>query len=144
MEIILLNNGFGVARGETIFTSKGNLPLVFAGAPENSTVTRICNRRSVVRRLGENGSYLLDLSDVEGEVKFNVTSDGKVWVCDSLIVTREEDGVVSVRTAPDYLKQITYCLDEIRSLRDELDSVRKSVQIIREKLDLVENPYKLI
>lgn len=144
MEIILLNNGFGIARGETIFTSKGKLPITFAGAPENSTITRICNKHFVARPLNADNTYFLDLEDVEGEVKLNVTSEGKVWVCDSLIVTREEEGIVSVRTAPNYLKQITYCIDEIKDIRAELDALRGEVIAVLKKLDLVENPYKLI
>lgn len=144
MDIVLLNNGFGLMKPETLSIKSVTIELKVLGAPKNGVVTFVTDTSRMARHLDEDGAYILDLSSLSGNIKILVTGEGKVWNCGSINVSRDDDGNVIVSTLTDYVDQITRCAEKIESLERSIVYINEVIGELREKLDLVDKQYKLI
>ena len=144
MDIVLLNNGFGLMKPETMTIASGSLELKIINAPQNGVVTFVSDNSRMARHLDENGAYILNLSSLSGNIKLLVTGEGKVWSCGSINVSRDEDGTVIVSTLTDYVDQITRCVEQIESIEKSITYINEAIRELRGKLDLDEKQYKLI
>jgi hypothetical protein len=144
MDIVILNNGFGLMKPETLSIKRGGIELKFLNAPSDGVVTFVTDTSRMARHLDENGAYILDLSTLSGNIKILMTGAGKVWNCGSINVSRDEDGAVIVSTLTDYVDQITRCVEKIESIERSITYINEVIRELRKKLDLDDKQYKLI
>lgn len=144
MDIVLLNNGFGLMKPETLSVKRDSIEFKFLNAPSKGVVTFVSDTSRMARHLDENGAYILNLSSLSGNIKILVTGEGKVWSCGSINVSRDEDGTVIVSTLTDYVDQITRCVEKIESIEKSITYINEAIRELRVKLDLDEKQYKLI
>jgi hypothetical protein len=144
MDIVLLKNGFGLVKSETIQIKSGMLQLRFVDAPEGSVVTIIGDHGRMARFLEADSTYNLDLSNITGEIKIILSGNGKVWSCEGIYVSRDVDGEITVHTLPDVVKQISYCVDKIAGLEKSLEYINGQIAEMRERINMTIKQYELV
>ena len=144
MEILLLNNGRGIIRGEVSHFTAGKITVKFIGAPAGSVVTVDCNNHVFRRVLSEKKRLELDVSDMRGEIKLTVVSGAKVWHCDEIHVVKDKSGGVKVTVLPNYSDNFAAIFNELSELRESLDAVKAEIAEICSELSAANKEYDII
>lgn len=140
MDIILMKDGQGVFKLETVNVKDDRLPLRFINAPPYSTVAIISENKTVRYTLSSKGETEINVSQTSGKVKFTVISKNKIWHCDGIYIERDVRANVRITTLVDYPRKIERLVDECERLSKELSELRDVVKTLirdEEKYNIV-------
>lgn len=140
LDIILMKDGQGVFKLETVNVKDDRLPIRFINAPPYSTVAIISENKTVRYTLSSKGETEINVSQTSGKVKFTVISKNKIWYCDGIYIDRDVRGNVRITTLVDYPREIERLVDECERLSKELSELRDVVKTLirdEEKYNIV-------
>jgi hypothetical protein len=81
MYYLLLPNGRGILKRDNTRLKTSVLKLAFEGASEKASVT-VCSSHNTVRAYLKNGEFVMDVSEVRGDIRITVKDDKMRWICD--------------------------------------------------------------
>ena len=132
MQLVLFNNGQGVARCESAEIRDGVLHISVSGAPAFSILTIITKTHSIRRHLNANNTCELELSSLEnGDISFTVSTKGKSWHCAGIKVERDEHGNCYIYSLANYAEMLEKCFAEISDLRETVMKIRDEMLKVR-------------
>lgn len=145
MQLVLFNNGQGVARCESAEIRDGVLHISVSGAPAFSILTIITKTHSIRRHLSANNTCELELSSLEsGDISFTVSTKGKSWHCEGVRVEKDDHGNSCIYSLSNYADKLEKCFSEISYLRETITKIKSEVESIRKDVDRYKQDYHLI
>lgn len=144
MQIILLSSGEGIARAETMQLKSGKLPFEFVGAPAYAVISAISDTKTIRRNLTDKCTCEFDVSEMQGDFTFTVSSRDKVWYCDGIRVETLDNGdvrVFSLSNSAEHFKTLT---DELAALKKEIAGAKSQLSTLREELENEMRQYHII
>lgn len=134
MKIILLSTGEGIARAETMYLKSGKIHFEFIGAPAYAVISAISDTHTIRRNLTDKCTCEFDITEMQGDFTFTVSSRDKVWYCDGIRVETLDSGDVRVCS-------LSQSADHFKTLTDGLAALRKTVEKIKEDLTTLRDDF---
>ena len=127
MVYLLLPNGTGVLRRESITLESTLITVRFADAPTNSFVI-VKTPNAMLKTALRDGTITMDISRIRGELKFTVVSDdGRKWQCDPVLIGEGKHGGLFIATKTNLGEKIAKLAEENNRLSHRVAELEKKL-----------------
>lgn len=143
MVYLLLPNGTGVLRRESITLDSSVMTIEFANAPADSVVL-VNTPNMMFKTKLKDGAVSFDITRVRGEIKFTIVSGDQRWKCDPIHIGEGKDGGIFIATKTNLGEKIAMLSEENIQLNQRLIDLERKLLDMKRQLDRFAAGYKFI
>lgn len=144
MVYLLLPNGTGVLRRESITVESSLVTVRFADAP-SSCYAIIRTPNAMFKTVLKDNTITIDISRIRGELKFTVVADdGRKWQCDPILIGEGKHGGLFIATKTNLGEKIAKLAEENTRLSRRVTELESKLLKMEQQLEGLADGYNII